>query len=473
MPASGGSSLDGDGAVQSASNSVPFSGISDNQICQSVFKVEGALVGPIVRYVLTEGVDKCNVLKFCATRPGGRPVTCVFKSKDAGLVFERDVEPFLRTVRREASFTEYHFAIPARKTAVDRCSCAFTRVLTPTLAENVQPLGAQPLGANDAAPAKGAEALAGVLAGVLTGAGVREGEGGGRGGEKPQRARTNESEHVLAPMCVRAYVQAHPLVTTHDIVGITRSGIQLVNGFDARGRLGCKPSPFAFVAGQMSRREYSFLPQYAPAVSGHGALHTASAHASLHASASGGVGNSGNSGNSGNGTGGGSGNVNGSFYSLDAYATGDGAFSSAVYSSVAASGASASGASASGASASGAGGMYGWLGSDERASDYPVANPVIMASVWQELMLDNCYNVARCWQLKTACDMPAEWCCGICSGRDTADLSDGQPASEGMHTATLPCTHAFHTGCIARVPASSGGIFACPLCRRSFPLHEL
>jgi hypothetical protein len=115
-----------------------------------------------------------------------------------------------------------------------------------------------------------------------------------------------------------------------------------------------------------------------------------------------------------------------------------------------------------------------WLGNEERVSEHPVAPPVVVANAWQELMLDNYYNVKRCWQLHKAADMPDDWCCCICTGgRDAAALCDSQPASEGMHTATLPCTHAFHTGCMARIPASTGGLFACPLCRRTFPLHDL
>lgn len=317
--------------------------VLQNHVCQSIFKVEGALVGSVVRAILNEGLNRFDVLQFCAMRNGTRMMSCVFKSKDASTVFERDVEQYLRTVRRTSAFTCYALVLPC-----------------------------------------------------------------GSGSSL---------------MNVRAFVKAYPLVTTHDVVGITRCGVQMVNGFDGRGRLGRKASPFAYIVDQMNRHEFSFLPQYASKLVTHAAPTTTTQSVASQTSAN-----------------------------------------------------------AAGPSAN-AGGRFGdeWprVADDDdeestaNAADGVKQTPTEVARAWEDMMLDNCYNTGRCWQLRAVHEMSSDWCCGICSGKDTADLNDSQPSSDGAHTATLPCTHAFHTGCMARVPAPCGGSFACPLCRRSFALHEL
>ena len=168
-----------------------------------------------------------------------------------------------------------------------------------------------------------------------------------------------------------AHVYGMPLVTTHDLVCITRSGLQLLPSHDVV-RLSLKPSLFAHIITQMIDGVFAFLPSCsAPSDS-------------------------------------------------------------------------------------------------RRMADGTVAyvSPRELARTWQDLMLDGFTNVARNWESTPTSTMPGDWCCAIC-------LCDH--ASSGADTAAiLPCKHAFHTACIACVPAlDEDGVFACPLCRRVYLVREM
>jgi hypothetical protein len=157
----------------------PQQSVFTNAVCQSIYKVNGALVGPVVRYVLLHG-SRFDLFSFCAMRNGARPITCIFPTADACSVFERDVEHFLRTVSRGSGSNCYVLALPLARGGVGQVN-------------------------------------------------------------------------------LRSYIHSAPLMTTHDLVNITREGIGLRSGYKTMGRLTMKPTIFGFLQQQMVRGEFTFV----------------------------------------------------------------------------------------------------------------------------------------------------------------------------------------------------------------------
>lgn len=94
------------------------------------------------------------------------------------------------------------------------------------------------------------------------------------------------------------------------------------------------------------------------------------------------------------------------------------------------------------------------------------------ADCWRELMLDNVLNADRCWTVLFTQSMPYDWTCSVCLDKE-AGLDYGQPTSEGLYVARLPCGHELHVSCMARIPSGSQGGFSCPCCRRAYSLYKI